>query len=59
LTIVTKIKISHKIYVHQKLKQNKSGFLKYEVVTKKELYKPTTINHKKYANTVEIFIIQD
>jgi len=26
LTIITKTKIAHKIYVHQKLKQNKSSF---------------------------------
>jgi len=37
LTIITKMKITHKIYVHQKLKKNKSGFLKYELVTKKKL----------------------
>jgi len=32
--IITKTKIAHKIYLHRKLKQNKSSFLKYELVTK-------------------------
>jgi len=31
---MTTTKFAHKKYVHQKLKQNKSGFLKYELVKK-------------------------
>jgi len=58
--MITKTKIAYKIYVHKKLKLNKLTFFKYELIKKKyELYKPTIINHKKYANTVEILIIQD
>ena len=57
---MTTTKFAHKKYVHQKLKQNKSGFLKYELVKKNQkLYKSTTINLKKYANTIEVLIIQD
>jgi len=33
-TLLTKTKIAHKMLVHQKLKQNKLDFFKYELVTK-------------------------
>jgi len=62
--IITKTKIAHKTYVHQKLKQNKLSFFKYELVKKNyELYKPTNINHKNICKyypklVVEILIIQ-
>jgi len=32
---MTKTKIAHKIYVHQNIKQNMLGFLKYGIITKK------------------------
>jgi len=48
LTIINKTKIAHKIYIYQKLKQNKLGFLKYEFVTK---------NTRDYRNQLPSIVI--